>query len=254
MKLDHKIAMVTGSVGQLGRRFCRYLASEGASVWVTDLDKAACQTVVEQISTSETTHHALSLDVSDPASVKTGLQEIQRVSGRLDILINNAGIGVFTPFEERAFDDFMQVLKVNTGGTFLCIQQASRLMRDLGTPGSIINIGSIYGVVSSDPRIYTDCNRMNSECYSASKAGIIMMTRYFSVHLAPYGIRVNCISPGGIFNNQGNDFVDNYSGGTPMARMGNEEELCGAVGFLASTDSSYVTGQNLVVDGGRLAW
>ncbi|MEO5364350.1 MAG: SDR family oxidoreductase [Magnetococcus sp. DMHC-8] len=251
MRLDGKIAMVTGATGQLGRRFCHRLAEAGAVVWVTDLDRAACMAVVADL---PGLHHALVVDVADPDSVQAAMQEIGQVSGRLDILINNAGIGVFEPFEERRFEDFMRVLRVNTGGTFLCIQQAARLMRRLGTRGSIVNIGSIYGVVSSDPRIYTDCNRKNSECYSASKAGIIMLTRYFAVHLAPYGIRVNCVSPGGIFNHQGADFVDNYSRGVPMARMGTEDELSGAVLFLTSDDASYLTGQNVIVDGGRLAW
>ena len=251
MRLDGKVAMVTGSVGQLGRRYCRILATEGAVVWVTDLDKGACQEVVDTLPGA---HHALALDVTDPDSVQGAMQEIERVSGRLDILINNAGIGVFEPFEERRFEDFMRVLTVNTGGTFLCIQQAVRLMKKKATQGSIVNIGSIYGVVSSDPRIYTDCNRMNSECYSASKAGIIMLTRYFAAHLAKEGIRVNCISPGGIFNKQGDDFVDHYSQGVPMARMGTEDELSGAVVFLSSAESSYMTGQNLIIDGGRLSW
>lgn len=246
--------MVTGAVGQLGRRFCHALATAGASVWVTDLDEAACQAVVAQLPEEGVSHHALALHVADPDSVRRGMDEIQRVSGQLDILINNAGTAVFEPFEERRFEDFMEVLKVNTGGTFLCIQQASRLMRETGTPGSIVNIGSIYGMISSDPGIYTDCNRKNSECYSASKAGIIMMTRYFAVHLATHDIRVNCVSPGGIFNRQGEDFVENYNRGTPMARMGHEDELSGAILFLASDDAAYVTGQNLVVDGGRVAW
>jgi 3-oxoacyl-[acyl-carrier protein] reductase len=253
VRLQGKVAMVTGAVGQLGRQFCRALAIQGAEVWVTDLDLQHCQQVAHSLP-GEQPHHALALDVAEPASVQQAMTEIAQVSGRLDTVINNAGIAVFDPFEERQFEDFMRVLRVNTGGTFLCIQQASQLMRTKGLGGSIINLGSIYGEVSSDPRIYTDCNRKNSECYSASKAGIIMMTRYFAVHLAPYNIRVNCISPGGIFNQQGEDFVTNYSRGVPMARMGREDELNGAAVFLASDESSYLTGQNLIIDGGRLSW
>ncbi|WP_193771158.1 SDR family oxidoreductase [Candidatus Magnetaquicoccus inordinatus] len=254
MRLQGKVAMVTGAVGQLGRQFCRALALEGAEVWVTDLDRQRCQQVAEELPHRGASHHALALDVGEPQSVQEAMAEIKQVSAALDIVINNAGIAVFTPFEERSFEDFMRVLRVNTGGTFLCIQQAAQLMRQQGRGGSIINLGSIYGEVSSDPRIYTDCGRKNSECYSASKAGIIMMTRYFAVHLAPFGIRVNCISPGGIFNQQGEDFVGNYSRGVPMARMGQEEELNGAAVFLASDESRYMTGQNLIIDGGRLSW
>ncbi len=244
--------MVTGATGQLGRQFCQALAAAGAEVWVTDLEQARCQQLAETLPGPQ--HHGWVVDVGEPQSVQAVMGKIAARSGRLDILINNAGIAVFEPFEERSFADFMRVLQVNTGGTFLCIQQGSQLMRQSGQGGSIINIGSIYGVVSSDPRIYTDCNRKNSECYSASKAGIIQMTRYFAVHLAPYGIRVNCISPGGVYNRQGEDFVAHYSRGVPMARMGQEEELNGAALFLASEESSYMTGQNLIIDGGRLSW
>ena len=119
---------------------------------------------------------------------------------------------------------------------------------------AIVNIGSIYGVVSSDPRIYTDCSRMNSEAYSASKAGVIQLTKYFSAHLAEHKIRVNCVSPGGIFNNQGDDFVKNYSHRTPFSRMATVDEICGAIIFLASIDSNYITGQNIIVDGGFTSW
>ena len=127
-------------------------------------------------------------------------------------------------------------------------------MRKQKTSGSIINIGSIYGMVSGDPRIYTDCNRKTAECYGASKAAIIHMTKYFAVHLAEFNIRVNCISPGGVFNNQGEDFVKNYSYRCPMGRMGNETELTGTAIFLASDESSYLTGQNIAVDGGWSCW
>jgi NAD(P)-dependent dehydrogenase (short-subunit alcohol dehydrogenase family) len=144
-------------------------------------------------------------------------------------------------------------LSVNVGGTFLCTREALRLMKDQGR-GSIVNIGSVYGVVSSDPRIYTDCARMNSEVYSASKAGVIQLTKYFAVHAASLGVRVNCVSPGGVFNQQGADFVRNYSNRVPLGRMAQDSEICGAVIFLASPEAGYVSGQNIVVDGGLTAW
>jgi NAD(P)-dependent dehydrogenase (short-subunit alcohol dehydrogenase family) len=127
-------------------------------------------------------------------------------------------------------------------------------MRAQKTEGSIINIGSIHGMVSGDPRIYTDCTRKTAECYGSSKAAIIHISKYFAVHLAEFGIRVNCISPGGVFNNQGKDFVENYNYRTPMGRMANEVELAGAAIFLASAEASYITGQNIAVDGGWTAW
>ncbi len=251
--VDVKIALVTGAAGQLGRQFCHAMAREGATVWVSDLDLKRCKSVVTHL-TENSPHYPLTLDVADPESVQNAFSEIKKVSGTLDVLINNAGIAVFTPFEERTLDEFMNVFKVNAGGTFLCTQAAAKLMREQKTKGSIINIGSIHGMVSGDPRIYSDCNRKTAECYGASKAAIIHMTKYFAVHLAEFGIRVNCISPGGVFNNQGEDFEKNYCYRTPMGRMAKETELKGTAIFLASDEASYITGQNIAVDGGWTAW
>ena len=122
---------------------------------------------------------------------------------------------------------------------------------------SIINIGSIFGVVSPDFRNYTDLPRKSPEIYGASKAGVIQMTKYFSVNLAERNIRVNCVSPGGIFNPknpQGKDFIDNYSFRVPMKRMAEEKEIVGAILYLASSAASYTTGQNILIDGGLTSW
>ena len=127
-------------------------------------------------------------------------------------------------------------------------------MRERNINGSIINIGSIYGIVSGDPRIYNKNDRKTAECYGASKAAIIHMTKYFAVHLAEVSIRVNCISPGGVFNNQGEDFVKNYSYRTPMGRMAHDTEIADTAIFLASDESSYITGQNITIDGGWTSW
>jgi len=253
MNLSGKTALVTGASGQLGRQFCHDLSREGATVWVSDLNLDKCAAVFDTLPESSS-HHPLVLNVADSGSVDKAFNQIERVSGTLDILINNAGIAVFEPFEERSLEDFMNVFKVNTGGTFLCIQAASRVMRKQKTQGSIINIGSIHGMVSGDPRIYTDCSRKTSECYGASKAAIIHMTKYFAVHLAEYGIRVNCISPGGVFNHQGEDFVENYCYRTPAGRMAGENEMAGTATFLASDKAQYITGQNIAIDGGWTAW
>lgn len=253
MRLLGKVVLVTGAAGQLGRQFCHALACEGATVWVSDLDIDRCKEVVSHLP-GNSSHYPLILDVADPESVQRAFYEIKKASATLDVLINNAGIAVFTPFEERTLDEFMNVFKINAGGAFLCIQAVAKLMRAQKTKGSIINIGSIHGMVSGDPRIYTDCSRKTAECYGASKAAIIHMTKYFAVHLAEFGIRVNCISPGGVFNNQGKDFVKNYSYRTPMGRMAKETELAGAAIFLASAEASYITGQNIAIDGGWTAW
>jgi len=254
MSLKDKKVLITGAAGQLGRQYCQAFAKAGAVVIASDIDLEACKEIAGQLQGGTAKHYALACDVADPSSVEAAFSEIKARSGTLDVLINNAGIGVFEPWLERKFEDFMKVFRVNAGGTFLCTKAASLLMRDSKTKGSIINIGSIYGLGSSDPRIYGDTPRMNSECYTGSKAAIIAMTKYFAVHLAPFGIRVNCISPGGVFRQQGSSFVEQYSQRTPMGRMADESELAATAVFLASDGASYITGQNIGVDGGWTAW
>jgi len=252
MKFANKTVLVTGAVGQLGVQYCKAFANEGANIMVTDLDKKKCDKLATELCGGD--HKGLELDVSDPLSVKNCFSIVEKHYGGIDVLINNAGISVFEPFELRSFEDFMSVMKVNAGGTFLCIQACTNIMVRNKIKGNIINIGSIYGVVSGDPRIYSAGDRKTPECYGASKAAIIQMTKYFAVHLAEYNIRVNCISPGGVFNNQSHGFVEKYINRTPMMRMANETELSDAALFLASDDASYITGQNIVVDGGWTSW
>ena len=251
MRLDKKTVLITGAGGQLGKRFAQSFAAEGALLWLADTSTERLGAATAHLPAANLLG-MLVMDVTQPELVERAFGQV-KAHGALDVLINNAGIGVFTSFWERNYSEFMQVMSVNAGGTFLCTREALRLMKDQGQ-GAIINIGSVYGVVSSDPRIYTDCARINSEVYSASKAAVIQMTKYFAVHAAPLGVRVNCVSPGGVFNHQGDDFVDNYAQRTPMNRMAKDWDICGAVIFLASPDAGYVSGQNIVVDGGFTAW
>lgn len=252
--LGGQVALVTGAAGQLGQQFCRALGDAGARVVVADLELPQCEAVCRALEADSIKVMPLAMDVANALSVRSGFEAVAAELGRLDVLVNNAGIAVFTPFEERPFPEFMRVLEVNVGGTFLCTQAAVRIMRNQTAGGRIVNIGSVYGVVSGDPRIYTDCDRRTSEAYAASKAAIIQMTRYWAVHLAKYRIRVNALSPGGVFHEQGADFVRNYSARTPMGRMAQADELGEALLFLCSEASSYVTGHNLLVDGGWTAW
>lgn len=252
--LSGKNILVTGACGQIGSDFCRAVGKAGAFVIVSDIEPRKCSAQVRNLRGMGIRAMWVRLDVSDPKSVEKAFRRLRREIGKLDVLVNAAAIAVFTPFEKRTHADFMKVLEVNLGGPFLCTQAAAEWMKKNKRGGSIINIASVYGLVSSDPRIYTDCSRVNSEVYSASKGGLVMMTRYLAVHLAPYKIRVNAISPGGVYRNHGKDFVERYSNRTPMGRMANVNEISDALLYLASDRSSYLTGHNLVVDGGLTAW
>lgn len=254
--LDGKFALVTGSSSQLGQEFCKALVLNGATIIATDIEKEKCDNIKEDLEKlSNKKHFVTSLDIKSEESVYEVINYIKENKLSLDILINSAGKAVFNNFKERTKEEFMDLCETNIYGTFNCIQKFSQLMIDKGIDGSIINIGSIYGVVSGDPRIYTDTKRNTSEVYAASKSAIIQMTKYFAVHLASQNIRVNSISPGGVYNNQGPEFVKNYSTKTPKGRMANQEEISEGMLYLAdNSKSSYVTGHNLIIDGGFTSW
>jgi 3-oxoacyl-[acyl-carrier protein] reductase len=256
IKENTRVVLITGSCGQLGAELCKTYADLGWTVCVTDLDEKLCINIANSLSIKNNQKHlALFMDVTSDSSVKDAIKYIEGQEVIIDTLVNNAGTAVFSDFNDRKKDEFMKVVEVNLFGTFNCIKQIGLHMSINNIEGSIINIGSIYGIVSSDPKIYTDCLRKNSEVYSASKAGVIQMTKYFAIHLAERKIRVNCISPGGIFNNQGDDFVKNYSLRAPVKRMAKVEEIVNAIIYFSdNTSSSYITGQNLVIDGGLTSW
>lgn len=248
---QNKIVIVTGGAGQLGRSLCYHFDLNKSNVVMADLDLNICEEKIKQLKLKNTI--PLTLDVTDLNSIKSGFQFIFDKYGRIDILINNAGIAVFTPFEERTYEEFDKIMKVNVYGTFFCSKEVLKYM-EKQDKGSIVNIGSIYGIVSSDPRIYSNSGRNSSEVYGASKAGIIQMTRYLAVHVKNKNIRINCVSPGGIFNNQQDFFVKNYENKTPLGRMAHEDEIAKAILFLCSDNASYITGHNLIVDGGFTIW
>jgi NAD(P)-dependent dehydrogenase (short-subunit alcohol dehydrogenase family) len=236
--LDGKIVVITGSSGQVGRQLVKAYKEASAVVIETDLEIEENPNFVSPIQ----------MDVTNKKSVESALKKILLTCGHVDVLVNNAGVSVFTPFAERTYEEYMHVMDVNYWGTSLCSQVFADELRK--TNGNIINIASIYGVVSPDPRIYGNSGRNNSEVYGASKAAIIQLTKYLAVHLAP--VRVNCISPGGLYNNQDVGFVRRYVHKTPLGRMANNTDLARAAVFLASDE--YTTGHNLVVDGGFTLW
>ena len=249
--LKNKIVLVTGATGQLGSAICKAYLAAGARIVGTDKDLNPRKVVKNKNA------RYLELDVTRKDAVEDIFGRIDKEIGHVDILVNNAGVNVFTSFENRTEEEWDWVSDVNLKGTFFCLQAYVDKAKKKRKGGNIINVASLYGVVSPDFRIYTDCARHNPEVYGAVKAGVIQMTKYFAVHLAKYKIRVNCVSPGGIFNPQspqGKDFIKNYSYRCPTGRMADTDEIVGGVLYLSSDAASYTTGVNLMIDGGISCW
>ena len=249
--LQNKVVLITGATGQLGTAFCKAFSLAGAKVVGLDSN------LNNNNSSLLPNCKYYNLDVRDKEGIIKRFKSIYESYGRLDILINNAGVSCFEPFEERPEESFDWVMDVNLKGVFFCIQSYVNILKKSKQKGNIVNIASMYGVISPDYRIYTDCDRKNSEVYGATKAGVIQMTRYFAAHLASHQIRINSISPGGILNPvspQGQDFQKNFGFRCPLGRMANVDELIGGILYLSSEAASYTTGHNLIIDGGMNCW
>ena len=255
--VKEEVVLVTGAAGQLGSAIVRTLLGCGVKVVATDMnDELLNQTATQQQWKRESTL-LLECDISQRRQLVEVLHVAVSHFGGVTSLVANAGVSVFEPFLERSDSSIDHVMNVNLKGSLICIQEFIKARVAQGGKGSVVGIASHYGVVSPDPRIYTDCDRNSAEIYGATKAGIIQMTRYYAVHAAEHHIRVNAVSPGGIrnpLNPQGEDFQRNYSNRCPMGRMGEAEEVAGAVVFLLSPAASYINGHNLVVDGGFTCW
>jgi len=257
-----RVALITGAANILGPEFAAALAEFGAQLTIVDINGEACAQVAQQIQkTYGTKVLAIHADVSDEQAVATMVERVLSAFERIDILINAAATktpNYFKPLAEYNLEDWNQVMAVNLTGMFLCVKHV--VPHFIGRKqGNIINIASIYGVVGPDPRIYEGSWYLDQQIntppiYAASKGGIVSFTRYLATTLAPHNIRANCITPGGVFSGQNETFVERYSARVPLGRMARREELRGAVLFLSSDASSYVTGHNLVVDGGWTAW
>jgi len=246
-----KIVLLTGGSGQIGRVIASHYVEAGATVLNIDISQPdnACE-LTESFYTEKPRSYFLRADITKRTDVEAVVERTLRIMNKIDILINCAGISVFTPFEKRTDDEFQSVMDINVKGTFLMTQAVSRYMIQGKVKGVILNFGSIYGISVADQRIYGDSGRNSPEVYAISKAGVIHFTRYMARYLSPYGIRVNCLSPGGVFDNQAPAFINNYIYKTPLNRMGTPEDLIGGIFYLTSSMSEYVTGQNLLVDGG----
>jgi NAD(P)-dependent dehydrogenase (short-subunit alcohol dehydrogenase family) len=260
MDLRGRVALITGGAGHIGRVVGEGLAELGASVAVLDIDQTAAEAVAAEIAqTYGVKAFALAVDLNDIKAVKSAPKDVVSHLGHLDIVIHSAAYGGDTkfpgwavPFDEQTTEAWDRALRVNLTSAFVLAQAARQALTDSGH-GSIVLISSIYGLVGPDMNLYEGTSMANPAGYGASKGGLLQLMRHLATVLAPQ-IRVNAISPGGVWRQQPEEFHARYRARTPLGRMATEDDLKGAAAYLASDLSSYVTGHNLVVDGGWTVW
>ena len=260
MGLSGRVACISGATGHIGRAIADALAEMGAALVVLDLAASACEASAAGIAGSfgvETM--PLACDLEDEGAVRRVPGQVLARFGRIDILVNCAALvggsdlpGWTTPFAQQLSGAWRRALEVNLTAPFLLTQACAGALAESGH-GSVIHVASIYGLVGPDWRLYEGTAMGNPAAYAASKGALLQMTRWLATTLAPR-IRVNALTPGGVWRNQPETFQERYRARTPLGRMATEEDFKGAACFLASDLSAYVTGQNIVVDGGWTAW
>jgi NAD(P)-dependent dehydrogenase (short-subunit alcohol dehydrogenase family) len=255
---------VTGALGLLGKQHCYALAEAGSNVVVCDLDELECMKFASQLNTES---FGINLDVTNKESIIKAKDKVLSKFGKIDILVNNAAINDMfenpaaaleqSKFENYPLELWEKSLRVNITGVFLCSQVFGNEMIKQRS-GSIINIASTYGTVAPDQSLYEDENGEQTfykpPAYSTTKGAVISFTKYLAAYWGNSGVRVNTLSPGGVENHQEEFFKKNYSSRTPLGRMASPTDYKGALIFLASDASGYMTGANLVVDGGFTIW
>lgn len=243
MILKDKVIIVTGGSGLIGEAIVKDIIRKGGAAinadisLETDLDKGLIR-----------------MDITSEESVIEGIERITKHFGKIDGLVNNAYPRTKdwgTKFEDISLDSWRSNVDMQMNSSFLMIQKVMPFL--LRSKGCIVNIASIYGVVGNDFSVYENTNINTAAPYAAIKGGIINLTRYLCSYYGKKGIRVNCVSPGGIFDHQHEVFVDNYERKVPLGRMGNADDISPAVSFLLSNEAKYISGQNLIVDGGWTA-
>ncbi len=241
--LREKIIIVTGGSGLLGREIVKNLESKGAIAINADIN------VVTDLKNNN-----LNVDITSENSISNAIKLVIEFYGKINGLVNNAYPRTKdwgTKFEEISYESWQKNVDMQMNTTFLFIQKVMPEL--LKNKGSVVNITSIYGVVGNDLTIYENTSITTAAPYSAIKGGIINFTRYLASYYGRQGVRVNCVSPGGILDKQHNIFIENYEKKVPMGRMGNPDDIAPAVSFLLSDDAKYITGQNIIIDGGWTA-
>lgn len=262
--LKNKTAIVTGALGLIGKEHCNALSEAGANVIVADLNEVKCEEFAKSLQTKSL---GLELDVTNSDSIKSLRDKVLNQFGHINILVNNAAINDMfedpkaateqSKFENYPLELWQKSIDVNLTGVFLCSQVLGTEMAKQKS-GSIINIASTYGITAPDQSLYIEKDGTQSffkpPAYSATKGAVIMFTKYLAAYWGKDGVRVNTLTPGGVENNQDEFFIEKYSSKTPLGRMAKPTDYKGALIFLASDASSYMTGANLIVDGGWTCW
>jgi NAD(P)-dependent dehydrogenase (short-subunit alcohol dehydrogenase family) len=263
--LNGRTAVVTGGCGILGRRFAEGLAEFGANVAILDLDeKATASAAIEMAARHSARVKGYACDITEPDAVRRAAQAIEADLGPVSILLNNAASktrdvdAFFAPVEKFTLETWREIMAVNLDGMFNVAQVFGTLMAGRGY-GSIVQTASIYGLMAPDQRIYEGSEYLGRAIntpavYTTSKAGVIGLTKHLATYWAPQGVRVNTLTPGGVESGQNDTFKQRYSARIPLGRMARADEMVGAMLFLVSDAASYVTGQNIAVDGGLSAW
>lgn len=253
-KLDGKVIIITGGAGFLGTHYVEAVREAGGIPIIADINTK-----------TDIKKHHYAVDITDKALVKTFVNDVQTRFGHIDGLINNAAIDPkFDPvhlqehsslFEEYSLDEWNESLSVNATGMFLCCQAVGSVMVSQNY-GSIVNISSIYGLLGPDQRLYEKSNSKSYKpvAYSVGKSSVLGLTRYLATYWSGKNIRVNTLTLGGVFNGHDKEFVKRYSEKNPLCRMARADEYNAAIVFLLSEASSYMTGSNLIIDGGWTAW
>jgi NAD(P)-dependent dehydrogenase (short-subunit alcohol dehydrogenase family) len=260
MNLQGRRALLTGATGELGHEIAATIAELGGHLLLTDRPGSNYSLVKQKILDHWNVEvKCIDCDLEDEDDRKNLIQEVSKNNQKLDILINNAAfvgtsslVGWITDFEGQSIDTWRRAIELNLTAAFHLSQGCAPLLKK-SDGGSIINIASIYAVNGPDYSLYEDTAMGNPAAYAVSKGGLVQLTRWLSTTLAP-NIRVNSISPGGIFRNQPTIFVERYVARTPLGRMADNEDFKGTIAYLASDLSAYVTGQNIPVDGGWTVW
>ena len=257
--LEGQVVLLVGASGLLGKQYSESLSKSGANVVLADLNFSECKKLESSLKKKfDVTPLSVKVDITKKQSINEMVKKVMKRYSKIDILINNA---IFPEgpkersieFENFSLSVWNKVLSVNLTGVFLTSQEVGKIMVKQKR-GNIINISSIYGLTGADQRIYRKSKLNSSPAYAVTKSGILNLTRYLASYWHDKGIRVNTLSLGGVKNDQDAIFVKNYSYKTMMGRMASKYDYSGAILFLASNASSYMTGSNLVVDGGWTSW